>query len=321
MKQTNHNQKGTKSKPRKSPQLVVTKKGRRPQVTDKNNNLIEMQWVGDIRRQVTNKDGSKYFIVESTWQRKSVTEIPTCDSIASDIITSMTKDPAFRVVDYFVDNGLSEFYAANPNLVIDAMNILMTTGQIDQYDFDRVFEQVKPFNKVDWKLDKDYENYLWEVYQARSNNKLSGYPPKGERTKEDFRDWLLTEPKIYVKQWKGKVQAYGRNFNIQFAVAKRTGRSHRVTKFSNYVVGNRISGDRPVIKCMYKELDTPKPKYIRGLPEQTDMAAYPSKRRIAENRLKARREIELTPDEVFGDNAMARLLATAENGETLSNNW
>ena len=279
----NQNQKGTKSKPRKSPHLVVTKKGRRPRVTDKNNKLIEMQWVGDIRRQVTTKDGSKYFIEESFWQRKSVTEIPTCDSIASDIITSMTKDPEFRVVNYFVDNGLSEFYAANPNIVIDAMNILMTTGQIDQYDFDEVFEQVKPFDKVDWKLDKDYENYLWEVYQTRSNNKLRGYPPKGERTKEDFRDWLVTEPKIYVKQWKGKVQAYGRNFNIEFAVAKRTGRPHRVTKLSNYVVGNRISGDRPVIKCMYKELDTPEPKYIRGLPEQTTMAAYPSKRRIAES--------------------------------------
>ena len=275
-----------------------------------------MQWVGDIRRQVTNKDGSKYFVVESTWQRKSVTEIPTCDSIASDIITSMTKDPAFRVVDYFVDNGLSEFYAANPNLVIDAMVTLMTTGQIDQYEWDEVFEQVHRFSQTEWELDKDYQKYLQELYQVKSNNTLSGYPPKGERTKEDFRDWLLTEPKIYVKQWKGKVQAYGRNFNIEFAVAKRTGRPHRVTKNSNYVVGNRISGDRPVIKCMYKELDTPKPKYIRGLPEQTNMAAYPSKRRIAENRLKARREIALTPDEVFGDDAWDRFKA----GGTLSNN-
>ncbi len=317
MKKTNHNQKGTKSRSRKSPHLVVTKTNERPHKRDKNNRLISMQWVGNIRRQVTNKDGSKYSVSKSIWQMTSDANTPTCDSIASDIVTRIAQHPEeFRVADYFVGNGLSEFYAANPNLVIDAMVILMTTGQIDQYEWDEVFEQVHPFSEAEWELDKDYEKYLWELYQAKGDDSLIGYPAKGERTKEDFRAWLVTEPKIYVKQWKGKVQAYGRNFNIEFTVAKRTGHPHRVTKNSNYVVGNRISGERPVIECLYKQLDTPKPKYIRGKTEQTKMAAYPSKRKIAEKRLKARREIALTPDEVFGDDAWDRFKA----GGTLSNN-
>ena len=316
----NQNQKGTKSRQRKSPLLVVAKKDQRPYKRDRNNRLISMQFKGNIRRQVTKKDGSKYFVEDGIWQTTSDANTPTCDSISSDIITRIAQNPEeFRVVDYFVGNGLSEFYAAHPNLVIDAMVTLMTTGQIDQYEWDEVFEQVHPFSKAEWELDKDYQKYLWELYQAKGDDSLIGYPAKGKRTKEDFRAWLVTEPKIYVKQWKGKVQAYGRNFNVEFAVAKRTGRPHSITKYSNYVVGNRILSERPVIECLYRQLDTPKPKYIRGKTEQTKMAAYPSKRKIAEKRLKARREIALTPDEQFGADAMTRLLATAKNGETLSN--
>lgn len=312
MTNKNQNQKRRKQRPKKFiPNLVTTRWGRRPQKRDKNNRLIDFQFVG--KTETRDKDNKP--IPVSYWQKKSVMDIPTCDTLVREIRTNMTRDPAFRIVNQFINNGLSEFYSANPNLVIDSMNILMANGEIDEYDFDEVFEQTIPFNKVEWKLDKDYNTYKWEEYQAASDEKIgSRFPPQGKRSKTDFSKWLETQSKVYVKQWKGKVRAYGRQFNTEFAVSKIKGHPHRHTGLSNYFVGNREKGDRPILHSMLKIKTIPAPKYIRGLPEDTIMGAYPSMKRIAAERLKARRQIELTPDETFGDNAMDRLMS----GETLT---
>jgi hypothetical protein len=307
----NQNQKGKQQRRKKTPTLVTTIWGSRPQKRDKNNRLIDYEFVGKTEKR--DKDGK--LIPISYWQKKSVRDIPTCDTLVREIRTNMTRDPAFRIVNHFTNNGLSEFFSANPNLVIDSMNILMANGDIDEYDFDEVFEQTIPFNKVEWKLDKDYNTYKWEEYQAASDDKIgSRFPPQGKRSKTDFSKWLETQSKVYVKEWKGKVQAYGRQFKTEFAVSRIKGHPHRHTGLSNYFVGNRAEGDRPILQSMLKIKTIPAAKYTRGLPENTIMAAYPSKKRIAAERLKARRQIELTPDETFGDNAMDRLMS----GETLT---
>ena len=304
MTKKNHNKQGGKKKaPRGPNELYTTSRGHKPpQIRDKRGNLVDFEHVGDR--------GSKSF-----WQKKSVMDVPTCDSLVREIRTNMTRDPEYRAVNHFIDNGLSGFFSANPNLVIDAMNILMSSGEIDQFDFDEVFDRVYPFSETEWKIDEDYETYQWEVFQNLTNVKLPGYPTKGKRTKIHFNKWLETEPTVYVKEWEGKVKCYGREHKVSFSVAKVKNRAHPRTQLTNYFVGNRALGDRPILKHLLKVPGTPHPKYIRGQPSKTNMAAYPNRKRTATERKKVRSETAPTPDDNFGSDAISRLMA----GETVSN--
>jgi len=303
MSNKNHKKTGKNKAPRGPNELYTTARGHKPpQIRDKKGNLIEFEYVGD--------KGSKSF-----WQKKSVMDTPNCDSLVREILTNMTRDTAFRPVNQFIDNGLSGFYSANPNLVIDAMNILMSSGEIDRFDFDEVFDRVYPFSEAEWEVDEDYENYQWEVFQNLTNAKLPDYPEKGKRTKIHFNKWLETQPAVYVKEWEGKVKCYGRDHKVSFCVAKIKNRPHQITGLTNYFVGNRALGDRPILKHLLKVAGTPHPKYIRGRREKTNMAAYPNRKRTISERKKVRSETAPTPDDNFGEDAISRLMA----GETVSN--
>ena len=300
---------GKQRKGRKTPELIWTPFGERPNVRDDKNKLVSMVMVGEVRRK--GKLGHN-------WLPRDTAKIPNCDTLAGEIETNMLRDTAFRPVNQFIDNGLSEFYSANPNLVIDSMQILMEQGLIERADFDEVFDQVYPFSEVEWVVDEDYETYQWKAYQNLTNSRAKGYPPKGERTETDFKQWLKEQPLVYVKSWKGKVTAYGREFNTQFAVSKIDsfpGRGHPATGLSNYFVGNRAMGGKPILKGMLMIPGTAHSKYIRGLRSKTNMAAYPRKRQTASERKKVRQQKAPTMEENFGSDPLARLMA----GETVTN--
>ena len=300
---------GKQRKGRKTPELIWTPFGERPNVRDDNNRLISMVMMGQSRRKGQ---------LGHNWLPRNTAKIPNCDTLAGEIETNMLRDTTFRPVNQFIDNGLSEFYSANPNLVIDSMCVLMEQGLIERADFDEVFDQVYPFSEAEWKIDKDYEKYQWKAYQNLTNNKAKGYPPKGKRTETDFKQWLKEQPLVYVKSWKGKVTAYGREFNTQFAMSKIDSfpaRGHPATGLSNYFVGNRALGDRPILKHLLKVPGVPNPKYIRGQPSKTNMAAYPNRKRTATERKKVRSATAPTPDDNFGDDAISRLM----RGETVTN--
>ena len=264
------------NKRNRTPDLIKTKRGERPVRTkDSKGNLVDYLWVGD--------SGGI-----SLWQKASVLAIPTCDSIVREIKTSMIRDPEFRAVNHFTDNGLSDFYSANPNLVIDSMNILMASGELDRFDFDEVFDQVHPFSETEWEIDRDHKAFLKEQYMSLSDEKLDGYPKKGERTEEDFNDWLDTKPVVEVKSWAGKVKANDKDFNVRYCVARIKNRRHPKTKRTNYFVGNRIGGDKPILFNMLNIPGTSAPKYIRGRPSKTNMLAYPKRKKVAQLRKKAR---------------------------------
>lgn len=301
----NTKQGGKKKAPRRPNELYSTSRGHKPpQIRDKRGNLVDFEHVGDR--------GSKSF-----WQKKSVMDIPTCSSLVREIRTNMTRDTNYRAVNHFIDNGLSGFFSANPNLVIDAMNILMSNGEVDRFDFDEVFDKVYPFSETEWVVDEDYEKYQWEVFQNMTNVSLPDYPEKGKRTKIHFSKWLETQPAVYVKSWEGKVKCYGRDHKVSFSVAKVNNRPHPRTQLTNYFVGNRALGDRPILKHLLKVPGIPNTKYIRGQPSKTNMAAYPNRKRTATERKKVRSETAPTPDDNFGEDAIARLMS----GEGSISNW
>lgn len=306
---SNKNQKGKQKKGRRTPELVWTPFGERPNIRDENNKLVSMVTQGESRRKG---------VLGHNWLPRSTAKIPTCDTLAGEIETNMLRDTEFRAVNQFIDNGLSEFYSANPNLVIDSMCILMEQGLIERADFDEVFDQVYPFSEAEWKIDEDYEKYQWKAYQNLTNSKASGYPPKGKRTEADFKQWLKHQPLVYVKSWKGTVTANGRKFPTQFCVSKIAsfpGRGHPATGLSNYFVGNRAMGGRPILKGMLMIPGIQQSKYIRGLRSRTNMSAYPRKRQTASERKKVRQKKAPTMEENFGSDPLARMMA----GETVTN--
>ena len=301
-KQVNKKRK-TQGNNRKSrtPDLVSTRRGERPSVRGPNGRKLPMIFVG-------HKGGSSF------WQSAESHAIPTCNSLVITIIRNMADNPDYSVVNEFT-GGLSDFYSANPNLVIDSMAMLMTDGHIDQADFDEVFDQVYPFSATGWEIDANYEKEAIKGYMEMSNERLKGYPKKEDRTIVDATEWLNTKPKmILVKKWKGEVKANGRKFKVNFALEKAALPPDVKTGVTRYFVGNRAMGDKP-IHLWLRLPGTPDAKYIRGMPGNTNMRAMPSPAKIRIMRREARQMTNPTAEDNFGDDVVAKLL----RGETVSN--
>jgi len=290
-----------KNRKSRTPDLVSTKRGERPQVRGPGGRKMPMIFVG-------HKGGSSF------WMSADSHSIPTCNSLVTTIIRNMADDPEYSVVNQFT-GGLSDFYSANPNLVIDSMAMLMTDGHIDQADFDEVFDQVYPFNEVEWEIDANYEKEAIKGFMEMPNERLKEYPDKENRTKSDADKWFRTKPDtVLVKKWSGEVKANGRVFKVKFALEKADLPPDAKTGITRYFVGNRAMNDKP-IHLWLRLPGTPNAKYIRGIPMNTNMRAMPSPAKIRNMRRTARQKTNPTAEDNFGDDVYAKLL----RGETVSN--
>lgn len=208
-------------------------------------------------------------------------------------------------------------YAANPSLVIDTMQILMTTGHIDQSDFDTVFDNVHPFKLVEWTPDEDYKADCMKAFMSMSNNQLPKYPPKGERTQEDAEAWFLTKPQeVLVKNWGGEIKANGKTFKTSFAVEKAVLPPDHEGR-TRYHVGNRSRGDQP-LRSQFLKLPGWSNKYPihrRGRRSNVRDWAFAMMGSALRKRLKSGKvKPEPTFEDVYGKDVMQRLL----DGETFT---
>lgn len=208
-------------------------------------------------------------------------------------------------------------YAANPSLVIDTMQILMTTGLIDQSDFDTVFNNVHPFKLVEWAPDEDYKADCIKAFMSMSNNQLPKYPPKGERTEEDAEAWFLTKPQeVLVKSWGGEIKANGKTFKTSFSVEKAVLPPDHEGR-TRYHVGNRSRGDQP-LRSQFLKLPGWSNKYPihrRGRRSNVRDWAFAKmgaalRKRLVSGQVKP----EPTFEDIYGKDVMKKLL----DGETIT---
>jgi len=168
--------------------------------------------------------------------------VPNCYELAKTLAAAPHLLNGKFLVRYFSYGG----FAANPSLVIDSLQILMTNGLIDQDDFDAVFQSVYPFRNAEWVEDESYRDDCMEGFMAFSNKRVPDSPKKGERTEDDFEAWFATKPqKLFVMKWEGDVRSNGKTFGVTFSVEKAPLKPDGDGR-TRYHVGNKSLGDEPM---------------------------------------------------------------------------
>jgi len=118
--------------------ITITNKGKLPRGKTKNNRNLKFELVAE--------DGK-----QSYWA--TLHEKPNCNEVARTLASMPHKLTGTFLVDCFQ----SDWYKANPNLVIDVMAILMQDGYIDQDDCDIVFSKTYPFSEAKWVEDTEWK--------------------------------------------------------------------------------------------------------------------------------------------------------------------
>lgn len=244
--------------------------------------------------------------------------IPNCNELAKTLAAAPHLLSGKFLRDYFSYGG----FAANPSLVIDTMLILMDDGLIDQKDADTVFDNVFPFNKVEWIEDAKWKEDCIKGFYSLSNNRLPNFPKKGKRTEEDAETWFETKvaSKLLVKTWSGTVTANGRKFKTFFSIEKAALLDAHDGR-TRYYLGNRSKGDSPM-RSQYMKLPgwVNRPlRHKRGKRTNVRASAFAKMGRALRRKLTQgtapEKEETATLADMYGEDALTLLL----QGKTLGN--
>jgi hypothetical protein len=209
--------------------ITITNKGKLPRGKTKNNRNLKFELVAE--------DGK-----QSYWA--TLHEKPNCNEVARTLASMPHKLTGTFLVDCFQ----SDWYKANPNLVIDVMAILMQDGYIDQDDCDIVFSKTYPFSEAEWVEDTEWKADAIKAFYVMTGKKVSSYPKnKEERTAEQAEDWFRNHvpAKLEVLKWKGDlVRNNGKPISIQFELERAAVKPDSSGR-TKYHIGNRNKGDQP----------------------------------------------------------------------------
>lgn len=239
--------------------VTITKRGKLPRRKNVKGKALKFELIGEDPK-------NSYWIL--------LQEKPNCNELARTLASMPHKLSGNFLVDCFQSN----WYKANPNLVIDVMAILMTEGYIDQEDCDIVFKKTYPFSEAKWVEDTEWKadcitGFLTTGKKAMTGKKVSSYPKPADRTKEDAEDWFQTHvpAKLEVLSYKGEMKNNHKDatvIKVAFEV-ERMAVKPAASGRTKYHIGNRDKGDQPA-RTQFMRLPKFQHRIIRHLRGRRD---------------------------------------------------